>query len=73
MADSDNDISWLTQESNVDVKPSFDVGGDYFEEYFFGGSELVSTEDQPSTSKSKVLYDGVIAEDISSNECIDNM
>ena len=74
MSESDfEDMSWLTQESNISYQPSFDVGGGFIFGDYESGNQCVSLEDQPSTSKGKVLYDYVEAQDISSDECIDDM
>ena len=73
MSDLENDISWLTQELNyVEIKPSFDVefSGVDDESYFDGG--VVSLEDG-CLSRQSVLYDNVMAEDISSDEGVDAM
>ena len=78
MSDSDNDISWLTQQPSLDMEsPTFDLGMSYVEEDICFESDkevLVSLEDQPSTSNGRrVLYDNVTCEDISSDECVDSM
>ena len=73
MADSDNDSIWLTQESKVEYGvPNFDVGMEYIEEDIVC-SNGVSLEDGPGTSGVHVLYDNVVVEDISSDECVDSM
>ena len=72
MSDSENDISWLTQESNyLEIKTGFDVEFSRVddESYFEG---VVSLEDGCMIRQS-VLYDNVVAEDISSDEGVDTM
>ena len=80
----DNDISWLTQEPSVDAqKANFDIcgyGDDEGEsvEWFssVGDANVVSFEEDCGRNamvKGTVLYNGVIAEDISSDEEIDKM
>ena len=74
MSDSDfEDMSWLTQESNMSYQPSCDVRAGFIFGDYENGNQCVSLEDQPSTSKGQVLYDNVVAQDISSDECIDEM
>ena len=73
MADSDTDILWLTQKDNINYNdPNFDIGVSSSDEELFG-CNVVSLEDQPSTSEGHVLYDNVVAEDILSDEFVNAM
>ena len=77
MSDSDNDISWLTQESTLEEeRPSFDIGYSYLEEDLVQNKDdlLISLEEQPSTSRGHmVIYDNMTCEDISSDDGLDSM
>ena len=67
------DMSSLNQESNVNATPNFNVGNRVLDDLLYAGSQLVSLEDQQGSSSDMVLYDNIVAEDIFSNECINNM
>ena len=80
----DGDISWLTQESNISCQSAnFDVTGcsegegDLLELFSDSvDSNVVSLEEdngRETSIKGTVLYDGVVAEDISSDEELDRM
>ena len=78
----ENDIYWLTQESsNESDNANFNItGGDGDDlSYLFGessGSNIVSLEEDNGNSGSAngmVLYDNVVAEDISSDDEIDQI
>ena len=75
--ESDSDISWLTQSNTVEnTQPIFDVGYSFIEEELVGKGDVVSLEEVVSdtvTEGSKILYDNVVVEDISSDENVDNM
>ena len=68
------DMSWLTQEPSLDSQvEAFDIAGSYIEEdiNFENHAEVISLEEVKSSGS--VLYDNVVVEDISSDECIDAM
>ena len=81
----DNDISWLIQELSVESqKANFSNIGvnngnvEDIDDWFGDGiqSNIVSLEEDDGKSepvKGAILYDGVVAEDISSDEEIDGM
>ena len=78
MSESDNDISWLTQQPSMEGDtPSFDIGMSYIEEELCSQDDndgLISLEEQPCYSQGRcVLYDNVMCEDISSDEELDKM
>ena len=74
--DSDQDISWLTQMPKVDSSEvNFDIVHSFIEEDLVNdveGDNLIS-EDCESPKRSKILYDNVEVEEISSDDGIDNM
>ena len=73
MYDSDNDISWLTQEPSLEVKQAnFDVGQQFIEDEMDLG-DVVSLEENTNSQRSSILYDNVVVEDISLDENIDQM
>ena len=73
MSESDFEGVWFTQESNViEIKPNFDIG--YIEEDIFDRNKVISLEEDAGPSDGAVvLYDNVIAENISSDECVVSM
>ena len=77
--DIDEDLSWLTQRSpemsaNFDILSDFDDDDITVDETNAGISvqSFVSLEDGPIHNSTEI-YDGVFAEDISSDEDVDNM
>ena len=75
--DSDEDISWLTQEPNLQSQQyNFDIVHSFIEEDLVKDDtddNFVSLEDVGSPIRSKILYGNVEVEDISSDDGIDNM
>ena len=74
MESSDDDISWLTQVPSLDSQvANSGVIVDYVEDDIplELSNNVVSLEE--SSQKVQVLYDNVIAENISSDDCVDNM
>ena len=66
-------LSGLTQVSNVDaVDYQSDKGYDYVEEDLIW-SNVVSLEEVEVEPKQHVLYDDIVAQDISSDEEVDSM
>ena len=76
-SDYENDISWLTQTPKLeDESPNFEIGVGYIEEDIVGVSQdknIVSLEENSVTEQRHVLYDNVVAEDISDDEIVDSM
>ena len=79
-----NDMSWLTQESSVESqKANFDITGGGCDDNRFRGlfdddsGHIVSLEEDSGVGSAigsgKFIYNGVYAEDISSDEEIDAM
>ena len=70
----ETDMSWLTQEPSLDSQiHSFEIARSYIEEdiNFENAAEVISLEEVKSSGS--VLYDNVVVEDISSDDCIDAM
>ena len=86
-SEDDNDISWLTQVQSIESqKANFEVfsgqekgEGSLFKEIFGDEngqceqSQIVSLEENVTIRNGKVLYDNVVAEDISSDEGLDRL
>ena len=86
-SDEDKDISWLTQVQSIESqKASFEVLNDGDEQEsnlfndIFGEGEvhrsdnhIVSLEENVTVRNGQILYDNVVAEDISSDEEIDKV
>ena len=75
--DSDSDISWLIQNPSLERKDA-NCNLDYQfieEDIDLSGCDnnVVSLEENEDCGKVKVLYDNVVAEDMSSDENIDGM
>ena len=71
--DDDFGLAGLTQEAKLeDNVANFNIGYDYIEEGIVS-SNVVSLEDYEGDKKMSVLYDNVMAEDISSDEELDAM
>ena len=75
--DSDSDISWLIQNPSLERKDAnFNLDYQFIEEDIdLSGCDnnVVSLEENEDCGKVKVLYDNVVAEDMSSDENIDEM
>ena len=71
--ENEDDISWLTQQPRLEPNvASFDLGHRYLEEDIDVGN-CISLEEEQSSQKGRILYDNVVAEDITSDENIDSM
>ena len=74
--DLDNDMSWLTQTPRLESEqPVFDVDAKFIEEELLEEdnvvNNIVSLEEDVESSRKHVLYDNVVAEDISGDEVAD--
>ena len=71
---SDDESMWLTQEPSLDSQnATFDIGFSYIEEDLATGNDQNVVSLEENSGVVLVLYDNVMAENISLDECIDTM